>query len=160
MKNKKLLYILLLSTIGVNAQSISNQVISSYGLSAANGSAITDVTIGEPIIGTVSDGNSTLTQGFHQTNLIVTTIKENESTNNYQFYPNPVNETLNFSYNNTVHETVNLQLFNVNGQLLWSKEKIISNEQINFSDKAKGTYLIKITDIKNNEIKTIKVIKN
>ena len=156
---KKLIYIFILFTFGANAQSISNQVISSYGLSAVNGSAQTDVTIGEPVTATVSDGNNTLTQGFHQTNLVITTIKENETTNNYQFYPNPVNEALNFSYNNTTNEPVTLYLFDVNGKLLWSKQNITDNEQINFNDKTKGTYLIKVTDNKNNEIKTIKVVK-
>jgi hypothetical protein len=156
---KKILYILLLTTFGANAQSISNQVISSYGLSAANGSAQTDVTIGETVVKTVGDGNNTLTQGFHQTNLIVTTVKENETTNNYQFYPNPVNEMLNFNYNNTTNEPVTLYLFDVNGKLLWSKQHVTDNEQINFNDKTKGTYFLKVTDIKNNELKTIKVIK-
>lgn len=155
---KKLLYIFILFAFGANAQSISNQVISSYGLSASTGTAQTDVTIGEPIIATVSDGNNTLTQGFHQTKLIVTAINENKTTNTYNFYPNPVNETLNFS--NTDSETVKVQLFDVAGKLLWSKQNVVNNEQINFNDKPKGTYIIKVTDNKNYELKTIKVVKN
>ena len=157
---KNLLYILILTTLGANAQSISNRVISSYGLSASNGMAQTDVTIGEPVTTTVSDGNNTLTQGFHQTKFIITTVKENQTINDYHFYPNPVNEMLSFNYTNTSNETINLQFFDVTGKLLWSKQNITSNEQINFSDKSKGTYLIKVTDNKNNELKTVKVIKN
>lgn len=157
---KNLLYILFLTTFGANAQSISNQVISSYGLSAENGTAQTDVTIGELVVSTMSDGNTTLTNGFHQTLLTITTVNETEVANQYQFYPNPVNETLNFSYNNTAYESINLQLFDVNGKLLWSKENITDNEQINFSNNLKGTYLIAVTDNKNNEIKTIRIIKN
>ncbi|MCB9360450.1 MAG: T9SS type A sorting domain-containing protein [Flavobacteriales bacterium] len=155
---KKLLYIFILFAFGANAQSISNQVISSYGLSAANGSAQTDITIGEPVIATVSDGNNTLTQGFHQTLLVITAVYENETVNNYQFYPNPVNETLNFSYTNS--EPINVQLFDVAGKLLLSKQNVVNNEQINFNDKPKGTYIIKVTDNKNYELKTIKVVKN
>jgi hypothetical protein len=154
---KKLLYILLVLSFGANAQSISNQVISSYGLSASNGTAQTDVTIGEVVTKTVSDGNNTLTQGFHQTKLILTTIKENQSENTYNFYPNPVNETLNFSYTNS--EPINVQLFDVAGKLLLSKQNVVNNEQINFNDKPKGSYLVKVTDSKNNELKTVKIIK-
>ncbi|MCB9360452.1 MAG: hypothetical protein H6587_07705 [Flavobacteriales bacterium] len=54
---KKLLYILCFMSLGANAQSISNQVISSYGLSTSNGTTQTDVTIGEPIVATMTDGN-------------------------------------------------------------------------------------------------------
>ncbi|MCL4857542.1 MAG: T9SS type A sorting domain-containing protein, partial [Flavobacteriales bacterium] len=135
---KKILYILLLTTFGANAQSISNQVVSSYGLSAVNGTAQTDVTIGEPVTATVSDGNNTLTQGFHQTKLIITTISENEKTNNYQFYPNPVNEVLNFNFTNSNNEPVGLQLFDINGKILYNKQNITTNEQLSFSDKANG----------------------
>lgn len=160
MINKKILIILLLlSTIGANAQNISNQVISSYGLSAANGTAQTDVTIGEPVTATVGDANNTLTQGFHQTNLIITTVTENENTNHYQFYPNPVAETLNFKYLNTNNEVVHLQLFDVSGKLLWSKQNSTDNEQIDFTDKPKGTYFIKLTTETKEEIKTVKVVK-
>ncbi|KAB2859061.1 MAG: T9SS type A sorting domain-containing protein [Flavobacteriales bacterium] len=157
---KKILYILLLTTFGANAQSISNQVVSSYGLSAVNGTAQTDVTIGEPVTATVSDGNNTLTQGFHQTKLIITTISENEKTNNYQFYPNPVNEVLNFNFTNSNNEPVGLQLFDINGKILYNKQNITTNEQLSFSDKANGQYILKVIDKNNKEIKTVKIIKN
>lgn len=154
---KKLLYLLLLTTFGANAQSISNQVISSYGLSADNGTAQTDVTIGEPITATISDGNNTLTQGFHQTKLIVTSIRETEANNDYNFYPNPVTETLSFT--NTNNEHINVQLFDANGKQLWSKLHFVGNQEIDLKNNAPGIYLLKVTDTKNNELKTVKVIK-
>ncbi len=157
---KKLLYILLLTTFGANAQSISNQVISSYGLNAANGTAQTDVTIGEPVTATISNANNTLTQGFYQTNLIVTTVSENENTNHYQFYPNPVTEKLNLMFSNPNQEVIDLQLFDVSGKLLWSKQNTTDNEQIDFTNQPKGTYFIKLTTETKEEIKTVKVIKN
>lgn len=156
---KKLIYILILTSFGANAQSISNQVISSYGLSASNGTAQIDVTIGEPIVTTVSDANNTLTQGFHQTNLIITTVTENETVNDYQFYPNPVADQLNFLYSNPNQEVVDLQLIDVSGKLLWSKQNITDNQQIDFNGKPKGTYFIKLTTEKKEEIKTVKIIK-
>lgn len=157
---KNLFCILTFFTLGANAQSISNQVISAYGLSAANGSTQTDVTIGEPIVTTVSDANNTLTQGFHQTKLLITTISENEKTNNYQFYPNPVNEVLNFNFTNSNNEPVGLQLFDINGKILYNKQNITTNIQLSFSDKANGQYILKVIDKNNKEIKTVKIIKN
>lgn len=148
-----------ISFLIVNAQSISNQVISSFGLSISNSSAQTDITIGETVVSTISDASNTITQGFHQTNLIVTSVTENESANHYQFYPNPVENQLNFLYSNTNLEVVNLQLFDVSGKLLWSKQGINTNQQIDFSDKPKGTYFIKLTTKTRKEIKVAKVIK-
>ncbi len=155
---RKLLYIFILFSFSANAQSISNQVISSYGLSASNGMAQTDVTIGEVVTKTISVGSTTLTQGFHQTKLIVTTIKENEESDDYRIYPNPVKETLSISYSG--NGPVNVELFDVNGRLLGSKQRIISSEKISFKDRSKGIYLIKVTDNNNKELKTISVIKN
>lgn len=157
---KKLLYLLTLLACGAHAQSISNQVISSYGLSATNGTAQTDATIGEPVTATVSDGNNTLTQGFHQTKLLVTAINENKTVNNYLFYPNPVNEVLTFSYTNAANQSIGLQLFDMNGKVLYNKQNITTNEQLLFSDKANGQYILKVVDKNNNELKTYKIIKN
>ena len=156
---KKLLYIFLLFTIGANAQSISNQVISNYGLSATNVSAQTDVTIGELVVKTMSDGNNTLTNGIHQTKLLITTIYEDELTNNYQVFPNPSKEGLNFNYNNTANSPVNLQLFDISGKLLWRKNNVMGNEQIKMQSQPTGTYILKVNDGKQQELKTIKVIK-
>ena len=60
-KNLLLLF-LLLTTWSITAQ----EVVSMQGNSYTNASISIDFTIGEAVIKTVTDGNNTLTQGFHQ----------------------------------------------------------------------------------------------
>ena len=60
------LFFLLTYSIG-NAQSIKRSVISSYGASSSTTNIILESTLGQPSnIGTVSDGNNYIRQGFQQ----------------------------------------------------------------------------------------------
>ncbi|WP_299886064.1 hemagglutinin protein [uncultured Lacinutrix sp.] len=65
MKNK-LLVIGLLTAVFAFGQSIERQVIGSSGSTLSNGSVSIDFTVGELVVTTISDGTTTLTQGFHQ----------------------------------------------------------------------------------------------
>ena len=47
-------------------QSIERQVIGSAGETLTNGSVQLDFTVGELVVSTITDGTTTLTQGFHQ----------------------------------------------------------------------------------------------
>ncbi|NQY28015.1 MAG: hemagglutinin protein [Flavobacteriaceae bacterium] len=58
--------LLLLTTIGYS-QSIERQVIGSAGTTLTDGAtASIDFTVGELVVSTITDGTTTLTQGFHQ----------------------------------------------------------------------------------------------
>lgn len=81
---KKLLYILLLTTIGVNAQvTLERQVIGSTGGYQVGSTMSLSSTVGEPVVQTLFSVNQILTQGFQQPNLntneIVTYEVINES---------------------------------------------------------------------------------
>jgi hypothetical protein len=56
----------LLGIFCVNAQSIERQVVASGGTTISNGTVTLDVTVGELVVTTISDGTTTLTQGFQQ----------------------------------------------------------------------------------------------
>ncbi len=51
------------------AQNIERQVIASTGETISNASVTLDFTVGELAVTTITDGNSTLTQGFHQASI-------------------------------------------------------------------------------------------
>lgn len=60
---------LLTATLGFS-QSIERQVISNGGETLSDGATVSmDFTVGELVVTTISDGTTTLTQGFHQANL-------------------------------------------------------------------------------------------
>jgi len=80
----------------------------------------------------------------------------NDSFNNanFAFYPNPVKNTLNLSYNK---EISNVEVFNLLGQKVISNTINATEAQINMSGLAKGAYMVKVTS--DNQVKTVKVIK-
>ncbi|WP_075343419.1 T9SS type A sorting domain-containing protein [Tenacibaculum agarivorans] len=55
-----------LSLVSTNAQSLGRSVIGAGGNSISNGTVTLDYTIGQPIAGTITNSNITLTQGFQQ----------------------------------------------------------------------------------------------
>lgn len=73
---------------------------------------------------------------------------------NFTYYPNPVKNTLNLSYN---QEISNVEVFNLLGQKVSSNVINANAAQIDMSNLSKGAYMVKVTS--NNQLKTIKVIK-
>ena len=73
---------------------------------------------------------------------------------NFTFYPNPVKNTLNLSYN---QEISGVDIFNLLGQKIISTKVNSNSGQIDMSSLPKGAYMVKVTS--NNQVKTIKVIK-
>ncbi len=58
----------------INAQSIERQVIGSAGTTLSNGTVSLDFTVGELAVTTITDGTTTLTQGFHQETIILSIL--------------------------------------------------------------------------------------
>jgi hypothetical protein len=73
---------------------------------------------------------------------------------NFAYYPNPVKNTLNLSYN---QEISNVEVFNLLGQKVSSNVINANAAQIDMSNLSKGAFMVKVTS--NNQLKTIKVIK-
>lgn len=69
-------------------------------------------------------------------------------------YPNPVTNFLNLNYQNNIE---NIKIFNVLGQEIINKNINASNDQIDMSQVAPGTYIAKISA--NKAVQTFKVIK-
>lgn len=73
---------------------------------------------------------------------------------NFKAYPNPVKNFLDLSYTKEISEVA---IFNLIGQKVLSATVNATEGQIDMSDFAQGTYLVKVTV--DNQVKTIKVIK-
>jgi len=69
-------------------------------------------------------------------------------------YPNPVKNTLNLSYSDTITA---VSVFNLLGQQVMAKPANADLSQIDMSGMASGTYMVKVTAA--DAVKTIKVIK-
>lgn len=145
---KKILFTLI-SFGGVafaNAQSISPQVIASAGTHYTGSNAQLSWTIGEPVITTVSNGTNTITQGFHQTLLNVTSAEEQTvSGKNVTVFPNPTSDLLNINLTNNLKD-LQMDLFDMNGKLLQAREigAAEGNVQIQMTEYARANYLLRV----------------
>ena len=72
----------------------------------------------------------------------------------FSFYPNPVKNSLNLSYN---QEISTVEVYNLLGQKVISTTINANTAQVDMSNVSKGAYMVRVTS--NNQVKTIKVIK-
>jgi len=142
----------------LNAQQL--EVISSGGDNFVNSQGSISFSIGEIVIETIAHGDLCLTQGFCQSNLLITAIG-NPISIDYQLlvYPNPVTDFVCLKIGSNDLSNFKYALFDVNGKILIIKQ-IVSNETIiPFGFLSPSTYFLKIIDNK-TEIKTFKIIKS
>ena len=74
---------------------------------------------------------------------------------NFAYYPNPVKNVLNLSYN---QEITSVEVFNMVGQKVISNNLNVTLGQVDMSQLPNGIYLVKVATA-NNQSKTIRVIK-
>ncbi|OYQ49013.1 fibronectin type III domain-containing protein [Flavobacterium aurantiibacter] len=72
----------------------------------------------------------------------------------FNFYPNPVKDVLNLSYNQTIK---NIEVFNFLGQRVHEYTVNSNNAQIDMSKLPTGSYLLKVAS--EDQLKTIKIVK-
>ncbi|MES2397542.1 MAG: T9SS type A sorting domain-containing protein [Bacteroidota bacterium] len=140
------------------AQSLSPQVISSSGTSFANGSNQLDWTLGELSTSSLTNGSNSLSQGFHQDNLNVTSIDNFDDTYGLNIFPNPAIDLLNIQFEKA-NENNLIELYSIDGKLLLIQESNYATLcQIDMNKYDIGTYLMKIHN-KNTKGKSYRIVK-
>ena len=66
--------------------------------------------------------------------------------NSFKMYPNPVDNELNFDFNNTVVEDFNVKIYDLNGRLILSKDINETDSTIDVNNVSQGVYLVKLTN--------------
>jgi hypothetical protein len=154
MKNILLLLLVVFSH-GLHAQ----QVVSTAGSSMSNASGSISYTIGEGVTRTISKGDNTLTQGFHQTTLTVSMINElKELDFTISVYPNPTTDLVNLIIGKENAVGLWYQVSDLNGKLVAQKELITNHVIIPFQYLKSGLYLLTVRD-GNLNLKSFKIIK-
>jgi hypothetical protein len=89
----------------------------------------------------------------------ILSIANNEKLN-YSVYPNPVKDILSLNFDNTLMETATLNLFDLNGRLVWNGTYLpySGTKSIIMENLESGVYFLKISS--NGINKTHKIIKN
>jgi len=118
-------------------------------------------TFGEPLIETVSNGTTILTQGFNQPNLtVVTAIDELSASDlDVKVFPNP---TSDFVVVHLIPTTINavLSLYDFSGKLLQQHLITGSETCVNLSSYTCGTYILKLYQKDKTPVHSFKIIKH
>lgn len=133
------------------------EVISPSGNYFSNPNGSVSWTLGEGIIDTYTFPGNVLTQGLHQTQLLITIINEPADPQfDINVYPNPPSEKLIIE--TSYIENLSYVLYDINGKVLIN-EKIKDNKTlIHMNTYASAVYFLRV--FKNNkEIKSFKVVK-
>jgi len=156
------LYQLLLIFLGTGI-AMAQQVVSTAGNHSETGTVQLSWTIGEPVISTLSNGSNILTQGMHQSKLLIDAIEEIELSGLViSAFPNPTNEFVNLQ----VHQLLTAQpwkefsfvLYDMHGKVLMQKQIVSTETVIQMNNYVSSIYFLKVL-VNNHEVKTFKIVK-
>ena len=142
-----------------SAQTVGRTVIASGGEALTNGNIQLNSTIGEPLIGMVTN-ELIIDQGFWAGSLFVEPLTPVKTLGGIVVFPNPVENNLNiFTNNNKVY---GITLFSMEGRMVLQKkvDEAITEHRIDASILAKGVYILQVFVEGESEEKLFKVIKN
>lgn len=149
--------LLLLLSLSVAGQ---RQVVSTAGEFNRNSDGSLSWTLGELTISTWSSSETMLTQGFQQSNLVVSTRIEPAAGSVFRAiaYPNPVRDRMSVEVDNWSKTTLYLELYDMNGRLL-HKQQVQSNpSRLDFGGHPAGEYILQLKKA-GKLIQSFKIIK-
>lgn len=137
MKKYSLFIFTLLSTVSVFGQ----EVIGSAGGTLSSGPLIVSQTIGETVIGTLTNEIS-ITQGFHQSSGIITSIDEIVKAQDVTVYPNPFSQQIFVSGE---EELGKINVYDSKGMLVFQHQtqKGETIAELELSHLSAGHYIIR-----------------
>jgi hypothetical protein len=148
-----------------------SQTLSPEGVFCSGGNHLIEAygqiswTLGDNQIRTYKNSTAVVTQGFLQTRITITEIKDIENFGNIRdlnvkIYPNPVVDHLQIEKESEINQKIIIDLVDLEGKKLYTNQ-MNPNEQkifIDFNQFQGGVYLLKISTINQVLIKTYKVI--
>jgi hypothetical protein len=157
---KRLFYLIGIAGLLLLTQGLySQQVISAGGASATSTTAQLSWTIGEPVIETYTGTGIVLTQGFHQSRLVVTAAGQISLPGILlSVYPNPVTDDLLLNITGDRVDNFGYSLYDFSGKILLSAKPAKQPEVIGMGNFPAGIYLLKVTG-KNESSQTFKIVK-
>lgn len=157
-KRLKLSAVILLG-LGVTGLQAQESINTSGGNATGSGGS-TSYSIGQVVYNTSTGDDGSVAQGVQQAfEISVLGVEDFEINPSLTAYPNPTADYLTLEVKELDYESLNFQLFDIQGKLLQTQK--ITNNQTNIvmSTLPVSTYFIKVNQ-GNKEVKTFKVIKN
>ena len=143
---KNYIYYFILSSILVFGQENTSQNLVSSAGASLEGWGLTslkmDFSIGEIIINTGFADDFMITQGFHQENIYLSTLKESINID-LTIFPNPTTSSINIDFNDIVNSPIKLDIYDASGKQ-WGITEFIHEKTYNISLEglAEGIYFL------------------
>lgn len=154
-------YVALAVLFLVSGPCFSQQVVSSAGTSAAGTNVQTSWTIGEPVIETFTGTSVILTQGFHQSRLIITALEKIDTPFlELSVYPNPFFSQVHIAIVKGEWQDLQYAVYSIDGKLLKQKMDLNQVETLNCESYAPGVYFLNVTRNRKEIVGKFKLIKN
>lgn len=160
MKKRLLISSFCLSGFFAGAQSITPDVLASAGDHFSNPSGQLSYTLGELLIETETAGSNIITQGFHQPDLLITSLTSFDPVVSANVFPNPANLFFNVRVTGTT-DPVQILVFDTQGKLMQQQTATAgSTERMDASTLPAGIYFIRITGNDGKLLHTAKLIRS
>ena len=106
-----------------------------------------DLKILNPSLEIIQSGSSSSKINKGDSKTYTSKVKDFNEIENILVYPNPTSTLLNIFLNNyRPMDNSILEIYNIQGKLLYSKKRLLQNNSIDMSKYAKGIYLFKISN--------------
>jgi len=139
--------------------STAQQVVASTGHTGAMTGYTVSWTLGEPVIETFSDAGYMVTQGQHQTRLVVTAADDISFPGiNLMVFPNPATQKIFLKVKSENHHDLNYRINDIQGHELLRGDVVDTTCEISLAAIAPGIYLLTVSQ-KELIVQTFRVIK-
>ena len=155
---KKLIFTWIFALSGMVLQVNAQEVISSAGEHASVQNIQISWTLGETVIETITGDGNILTQGFHQTKLVLTPVLSFPHNYKISVFPNPVSEEVFIQLQGSQMLNTVAGLYTLHGEMV--KQVKITDEKtaMNVLELPNGSYLLKISEGA-KPLETFKLVK-
>ncbi|MDX1941693.1 MAG: hypothetical protein SFU99_14130 [Saprospiraceae bacterium] len=157
-----LLVLFALGALPIVSQTLSPWVIAAAGCPIQTDNYRMVGTLGEPIVGTVRNGDFILTQGFHQPDFTVTSVKHPFPENvKIQVFPNPTSAVFTLKITAPETQELLLTLFSIEGKKLWTKQVNAQDllETYDLRHQSPRLYVLHIQNIQSTAFAVAKISK-
>jgi len=147
--------------IFLSSGSISSQeVLGSVGAHYSNPEGTITMTIGEPVSGTVTNGDHTLNQGFQQTDILAvpSSVGVWINTINVSVYPNPVSSDLIIDIKDTGYDLY-YEIYGAGGKLIDIGDITRITTHVEMANYIRGAFLLVIKDRSSSNIFASVILK-
>jgi len=158
---KLLLVALLILSASIKAQTLERTVISAAGETLTAGGASISFTAGETLVGNVAE-NAAIDQGFWAVTYQTANLSINEAVilkADMTAFPNPVTDQLTII--SDTERSYTISIYDIAGRMVHKEDQLQAtrSKTLDVSKLSSGIFLVTLSTLEGQALKTIKIIK-